>query len=72
MIVLELSYYDLRLVAELTEKIKVKDSKDEESGAQFSVYFPALFLILRDFFLELVIDNKPVSVLLSHRLYLSI
>ena len=58
-----------RLVAELTDNIKVKRSSDseesEEEGTYFANYFPSLFVVLRDFFLELKINGKEVNRILE-------
>ena len=52
-------------MTELTDNIKVKKtseaSETEEEGTYFASYFPALFVVLRDFCLELNIGDKEVD-----------
>ena len=58
-----------RYVTELTERIKVKSSsnasssEDEEEGgdAQFVQFFPNFVWAVRDFTLQLRIDNRDVT-----------
>ena len=60
-------YPDARYVTELTERIKVKSSSnassDEEEGvdAQFVQFFPNFVWAVRDFTLQLRIDNRDVT-----------
>ena len=48
------------LVVDLTEHIHVRP-EEEEDGNQFSKYFPSLVVMLRDFFLDLKIDEESCT-----------
>ena len=48
-------------MSELSKNIQVKKaSQKEDMDTEFASYFPALFVVLRDFFLELELNGKEV------------
>ena len=52
-----------RLVADLSDNVKLKRSNEENNSIYFSNYFPNLFIVLCDFFLELKINGREVLVI---------
>ena len=48
-------------MSQLTEHIKTKNTRQEETGAEFSKYFPPFVLLVRDFFLELKIGQQACT-----------
>ncbi|XP_043936639.1 guanylate-binding protein 1-like isoform X2 [Protopterus annectens] len=51
----------LHYVTELTECIKVKSHSNEDDSMNFARFFPAFVWAVRDFTLELVVDEKPIT-----------
>ncbi|KAG5848211.1 hypothetical protein ANANG_G00096050 [Anguilla anguilla] len=52
---------NLHYVTELTEHIKVKASKAEETSSNYKYFFPTFVWAVRDFTLELEIDGKSIT-----------
>lgn len=48
----EQSIDDLSVVARLTSELKIRDGQGEESGLEFSKFFPSFTWVLRDFSLN--------------------
>ena len=48
-------------ITEISRKIKTNETSKETDDSEFDLYFPELIFAIRDFYLDLEIDGKPVT-----------